>query len=352
MLTAGAGTSLIIEAFQYILKLGQADIDDLFCNVLGAMLGYCLCMLFVCLAEKRFKIAGVYIILPVLFAVVLASVFLIYHFQPYGNLADAPIYAANTKGTQWVQECSLSDKPVPSGVYWTEPFTKEGSDAFAEEFLGRQGAEIRFGTPDVNYYDSCAFYSDHQTYALWVYYNDRSYKYTDYRVDSELRYSDKGGTISENELRTALEKLGIEIPDAAEFITVDEEKGEYVFKAESVIEDNVLIDGELTCRVAEGGILYEVDNTLSVSTVYGDATVISPQEAYEWLCSGRFSWRDVLMFNYKPPQQVRVIDCKPEYRTDSKGFRQPVYTFTLSDENDMELRGGEGWTTFVPALAG
>ena len=352
ILIAGAGTSLMIETFQYIFSMGQADVDDLICNVLGAMLGYCLSMLFASLVEKRWKIAGGYIVLPVLSAVILAGVFLIYHFQPYGNLADAPIYAANTKKTEWIQEYSLTDDPVSPGVYWTEPFTTEGSDAFAVEFIERQGAEIRFGTPDVIYYDGSAFYSDHSSYALWVYYNDRSYEYTDYRVDDELRYSNKGGTIREDELRTALEKLGIEIPDAAEFIAVDEEKGEYAFRADCVIEDGVLTDGELTCWVAEGGILYEVDNTLSVSTLYGSATAISPQEAYECLCAGRFSWRDVPMFNYQPPQQVRVIDCRLEYITDSKGFRQPVYSFTLSDENDLELRGGACWTTFVPALAG
>ena len=33
-----------------------------------------------------------------------------------------------------------------------------------------------------------------------------------------------------------------------------------------------------------------------------------------------------------PPQQVRAINCKLEYMTDSKGFCQPVYVFTLSDD--------------------
>ena len=352
MLAAGAGTSLVIEVLQYILGRGQADVDDLICNTLGAMLGYCLCMLFVSLARKRWKLSVAYVVLPILSAAALAGVFLAYHFQPYGNLADAPIYAANTKGVAWVRECALSDAPGPSGVYWAQPFTVEGCDAFAAEFLGRLGAEIQFGTADVQYYDSSAFYSDHRSYALWVQYNDRSYSYTDYRVDSELRYGDKGGPITEDELRTALEKLGIEIPDAAAFITVDEEKGIYTFRSEAVVEDGVLTDGELNCRVAEGGILYEVDNTLSVSTLQGNAPVISPQEAYARLCAGHFSWRDVPMFNYLSPTEVRVTDCKLEYMTDSKGFRQPVYFFTLSDENDMALRGGAGWTTFVPALAG
>ena len=113
----------------------------------------------------------------------------------------------------------------------------------------------------------------------------------------------------------------------------------------------MLTDGELTCRVAEDGILFEVDNALSVSTLYGDAAVISSQKAYDRLCTGRFSWRDVPMFDALSPKRVRVLACKLEYRTDSKGFRQPVYSFTLSDDRDAE-RGGRGWSTFVPALSG
>lgn len=352
ILAAGGGASLVIEAFQYIFGRGQADVDDLLCNTLGAMLGYCLCMFVISLAGKRRKLACAYAALPALSAAALAGIFLAYHFQPYGNLADAPIYAANTRDVEWLQECPLSDDPGPSGVYWAEPFTRESCDAFAVEFLGRQGAEIQFGTPDVDYYDNTAAYSDHRTYSLWVNYNDRSYRYTDFRVDSGLRYSDQGGTVTEEELRATLDALGVDIPDATRFITVDEEKGKYAFRAESVVEDGVLINGELTCYVAEGGILYEVDSRVSTSTIRGNAAVISPQEAYDRLRAGRFSWRDVPMFNYLSPKQVRVTGCKLEYLTDSKGFRQPVYTFTLSDEHDAELRGGGGWTTFVPALAG
>ena len=109
--------------------------DDLPCNTLGAMLGYCLIVFFLSLKGKRWKCAGAYAALPVLSIAALAVVFLAYHFQPYGNLADAPIYAANTKDVEWVRECELSDAPGPSGVYWAEPFTKESCDAFAVEFI-------------------------------------------------------------------------------------------------------------------------------------------------------------------------------------------------------------------------
>jgi len=351
MLAVGAGISLVIEGLQHILSRGQADVDDLICNTLGAMLGYCLVMHFLSLKRKRWKCAGAYAALPVLSIAALAGVFLAYHFQPYGNLADAPIYAANTKGVEWVQECALSDEPGPSGVYWAEPFTKESCDAFAAEFLGQLGVEINFESPDVDvsYYDNIAAYTDHSTYSLWVNYKDRSYHYTDDRVDRDLCHIEKDGT-SESELRSALEKLGIDVPGAAQFIVVNREKGEYAFRAESVVEDGVLTDGELTCRVAEDGILFRVDNALSVSTLQGDAAVISPEEAYGRLCAGRFSWRDVPMFDELSPKRVRVTACDLQYLTDSKGFRQPVYMFTLSDNQDTE-RGGSGWSTFVPALA-
>ncbi len=47
-----AGTPLVIDVLQYILCRVQADVDDLLCNSLGAMLGYCLSLLFVSLAKK------------------------------------------------------------------------------------------------------------------------------------------------------------------------------------------------------------------------------------------------------------------------------------------------------------
>jgi glycopeptide antibiotics resistance protein len=353
MLAAGAGISLVIEGFQHFLNRGQADVDDLICNTLGAMLGYCLVMLFLSLKRKRWKCAGAYAALPVLSIAALAGVFLAYHFQPYGNLTDAPIYAANTKGVEWVQECALSEEPGPSGVYWAEPFTKESCDAFAAEFLGQLGVEIDFESPDVDvfYYDNIAGYTDHATYDLLVSYKNRTYEYIDYRVDSDLRYSGKGGAITEDKLRAALGTLGIDVPDTAQFVTVDEERGKYAFRVECVVEDGVLTTGELTCQIAEGGILYGVDNALSVSTFHGDTAVISPLEAYHRLCTGRFSWRDVPMFDALSPERVRVTACNLEYLTDSKGFRQPVYSFTLSDDRDAE-RGGSGWSTFVPALSG
>lgn len=350
-LPAGAGASLIIEALQYLLGSGQADVDDLICNTLGAMLGWCLCMLAVCLLKKERRRAGAYAILPILSVLALFGVWLAYALQPYGNLEYAPIYPADVSGVEWVRECALSEESGSSGVYWSEPFTRERADAFAVEFLGRQGTEISFDDPDVSYYDNLAVYSDHHTYSLWVNYTDRSYRYADYRVDSSVRYRDTGGTITEGALRTALEALGIDVPGAAQFSAEDETRGVYAFRVECAVENDTLTTGELTCRVTEDGTLYEVMNSLSVSTLRGEAAVISPAEAYRRLYAGRFSWRDVPAFNSRKPAQARVTGCMLEYMADSKGFWQPVYTFTIMDDAEAGT-ADTGWSTFVPALGG
>lgn len=318
---------------------------------LGAMLGWCLCMLAVCLLKKERRRAGAYAILPILSVLALFGVWLAYALQPYGNLEYAPIYPADVSGVEWVQECALSEEPGPSGVYWSEPFTRESCDAFAVEFLGRQGVEISFDDPDVSYYDNLAVYSDHHTYSLWVNYTDRSYRYADHRVDSSLRYRDTGRTITESALRAALEALGIDVPDAALFSAEDETRGVYAFRAECAVENDTLTTGELTCRITEDVTLYEVTNSLSVSTLRGEAAVISPAEAYRRLCAGRFSWRDVPAFNSRKPTQAWVTGCTLEYMADSKGFWQPVYTFTITDNAEAGTADA-GWSTFVPALGG
>lgn len=333
-LAAGAGSSLVIETLQYLLQRGSADVDDLFCNTLGAMLGYCLCMVVVSLAEKKWKIAGACAVLPVLSAAALAGVFVVYQLQPYGNLADAPCFAADTRNVEWVIECELSGEPGPAGVYWAEPFTKESCDEFALAFARREGVDITDPFFDIDYYDNTAYYSDHRTFCIIVDYNDRSYNYSNYRVE----FGTPAGELAEPELRAALEDLGIGVPENAEYIS--EGEGCYAFRANRIEADGTLTDGELRCWVTESGVIARVENELSVSTRHGDAAVISQQEACDRLRRGLFSYG--AWFEYYAPETVRVTSCRLQYIIDSKGFRQPVYVFELAELGSV----------FVPALAG
>ena len=139
------------------------------------------------------------------------------------------------------------------------------------------------------------------------------------------------------------------VPAAAQFF--DEGKGKYTLRAADEKEDGVFYDGALECRIAKGGALYEVNSTMTAVTLHGDAPVISEREAYDRLRAGRFDSRNTYSFSQLASAEVHVVACDLEYLTDSKGYRQPVYYFTLSDDQDGELRGGRPWQVFVPALA-
>lgn len=87
-LGAGFGVSLLIELAQLLTARGMCDVDDLFTNTLGAMLGWCAAMLVLALHQKS-RTWPRYCALPAAFALALSAIFISYAAQPYGNLRDA-----------------------------------------------------------------------------------------------------------------------------------------------------------------------------------------------------------------------------------------------------------------------
>ena len=84
-LGAGFGVSLLIELSQFFTGRGMCDVDDLFTNTLGAMLGWCAAMFVLALRQKN-RTWPRYCALPAAFALALSAIFISYAAQPYGNL--------------------------------------------------------------------------------------------------------------------------------------------------------------------------------------------------------------------------------------------------------------------------
>ena len=92
-----------------------------------------------------------------------------------------------------------------------------------------------------------------------------------------------------------------------------------------------VVDGTLRCRYAEDGTIREVQNNLLSYTYHDNVAVISPEEAFERLCDGKFN--DGGFFEVERPNDVTVLSCKLSYKIDTKGFYQPVYLFELSSSD-------------------
>ncbi len=348
-LAAGLGLSLAVEAVQYVGALGMADVDDLFCNTLGTMVGWCLCMTALYLVDKKPALAGACAALPVLAAAVLGGTFAAYYLQPYGNLADAPVFDANLSGAAWILDCELPQAGETAGVYYClGAYDRAACDAFAYGFAQRLGVDTESRPPeyyfDADYYDGTSMYSNHADFFLKVELADRSYEYDSYYGAHQL--SDGTGAVygelSEAELREKLTAFDIDVPDHVTFGY--EGDGWHKFEAAGDVKGDTLTTGILRCRVNGAGEIVEIENSLAVCGLAKQEAVLTPEEAYRRLQKGRCSDSEYLEYWAREyaRNKIRVTACALEYRADTKGFYQPVYAFGIEDLGFDSV--------FVPAL--
>lgn len=335
-LAAGFGVSLAIEVLQYVLQRGTLDVDDLFANTLGCLLGYCLVMALRKLPGRDGgprKGSFAYLAAPLVFAAALGGIFAAYALQPYGNLEEAPSYTGDLSGIRWEVECPLEETAAQAAVYRIGSMDLQACHAFGEAFAERAG--ITF--PDVYEYDNLTVFANHATGDfLDVDHRDGSYTYRSGAASGDAETAE----VDEQTLRGLLASLGISVPDEAVFTVAGE--GVHTFTMDLATDGGQVWDGTLECRCLEGPVLAEVENRLVQLELCGEEPALSPKEAYEQMARGAFA--SVGAYEHYRPDLVSVTRCSLDYRVDSKGFYQPVYVFTTA------VDGQEFGRVVIPAL--
>lgn len=339
-LAAGFGASMVIELTQLVTKRGAFDVDDLFNNTLGTMLGFCLVMIMIMLIrreKKQFPRIMAYAALPMAVTVCLAGTAIAYSAQELGNLADACTYTVNMNNTDVNLACKLDDSITTMTIYQAETFDIQSCDEYGYAFFDRLGVV----PDDVAHYNEEAFFMRHSSpaYSLWVNYLGRTFSYTDF--DTETANS---AETDRTNLIALLSEFGITIPDAAE-LTYDGD-GRYIFSVSQYIDDSTILNGTITCQYYDDDTLKSIDNNLIAATYYREGTIITQSEAYNRLCTGQFMGN---YFEYVSPSEMTITGVSLDYEVDSKGFYQPVYIFTVklySANDDVDT-----CTITIPALA-
>ncbi len=337
---AGFGVSLAIELVQLALARGVCDVDDLFANTLGGAVGYFLAMALLSLRlpkDTRWKRVLGNLCLFLAPCLAIGGIFVGYSLQEFGNLPDAPAYTNNTNGVRWELCCELPEASAEQPVFQTQTRSIADCDAFAQTFKKIIGTEY----DTVQYYQEAAYYMDYSgddngAHFLHVFYLDLGYEYSLILHDTPAWAETDRET-----LEAALEKFPLLLPDYAVFAA--EGDGWHRFTVEQHVADGRMVDGTLRCRYAQDGTVRNIENRLLAYTYYRDVPVISPEEAYQRLCGGKFY--DGGYFERRGPAAVRITACSLEYRVDTKGFYQPVYVF------DVILDGEDnGYGIVIPAM--
>ncbi len=334
--------TVLIEVSQLILKRGMFELDDLLDNTVGTMIGYGLYVLLMYMLhrfQKKWKFDKplyqvLLLQLPLLITCsVFAFIFLSYQNQELGNVSEQYIipYDSNKLQVSTKETYSTQSEVLP--VYVVPSLTKEETAYFAESLFGMLGTSLDETRND--FYENVAVLYAKEHYILWMDYIGETYELTDFTTLFPEQELSPVLNASQETVRDALAKYSVEIPEEADFEELG--NGKYQFTVQQLVQGDLMIDGFVSCEYFENGCFSRIDYSLLSCEIYKNFSTLSEQEAYDMICEGKF--RE----NGSNELVIEVGECQIVYVTDSKGFYQPVYSFSC-------LINGEESLIQIPAL--
>lgn len=321
--------TLSIESFQLITGYGIFEIDDLFNNLLGAIIGYGIIMGFITLKRKGLKRAFFYFSPLLLVLISFGSMFTYYYIKEFGNLSIVPIHRTNMTQATTTIDVQLNDNRITVPVYKAPSYTKDAADEYVIDFFKKMNLDT-LNMEVISYQNESIYWiGDERSHNISFRFLDGSYDYTDFSSfdeDKELK------DVDEETLKENLTKFGIDILQDSHFQKVD--TGIYQWTVDKKAIENQLIDGSLTVNYYSDDTVKRIDNQLITYDKVRDIQIKSEQEAYKEILDGKFQHYS----ENKMIETLHIYKVEVSYYLDSKGYYQPVYAFySTVDGMDMTI---------------
>lgn len=364
----GLAVTLIIEIVQYVTNMGIFEIDDVFNNTLGVLIGYCVFMIFNNLIKKENrKYIAVYV-LPFVFVIgTFISFNVIYQKQELGNLPFDYTYKINLKDAKTECNVELSKESNLQNIYYTKILTKEETRDIAQKLFEKNGTSLNLNMLDSNEEgDTAIYYSKDHKQSVWIDYKGGKYRYStgsqsnlmvelsknqnnaeiekksaEGQAGEELEASTSNAITQEidtttikiqgarrEEIEEALKNIGIEVPDNAKF---EENSGTYTFTADMITNDNTVIDGEISCSYYIDKTIDDISNNLVIYEKVKEQAIICEEEAYKQILEGKFKYSSLKLGNI---ENLIIENVTLDYVIDTKGYYVPVYVFEAKINNE------------------
>ncbi|ADU32449.1 VanZ family protein [Evansella cellulosilytica] len=318
--------TISIESIQLVTAYGNFVLDDLFNNLLGAIIGYGIIIGLITLKSKGIIHSVKYFTPLFLVVISFVSIFTYYHFKEFGNLSIVPLYKANMSEAKITVDKDLNDNGTEVSIYKAPSYTKTAADEFVVDFFEKKNVDS--SNMDVIYYQHEGVYwiREGSSHNIWFNFLDGSYSYSDFSYfDEDIELKD----VDEEILLENLIQLGIHIPQDASFQKND--TGSYEWIVDKKLIENQLIDGNLGVSYYNDDTVKVIDNQLITYEKVRDVQIKSEQEAYKEILEGNFQHYS----ENKMIESIHIHRVELTYRLDSKGYYQPVYAF-YSTVNGIE----------------
>lgn len=249
--------TLSIESVQLITGYGNFVVDDLFNNLLGAIVGYGIVMGFITIKERAIKQSVSYFSPLLLVIILFGGMYGYYHLKEFGNLSIVPAHKVDMRQATVTSDVKFDDSSATVPIYQAPSYTKRAADKFAKDLFDNIQADVS-DMDDLSYADE-GVYRTHGdgSYDLWVRFLDGSYRFTDFSIlDEGIELKDT----NEDTLKENISIFDINIPQEAKFQRVD--TGVYEWKVDKKVRGNQLIDGFLTVNYYNDHTVKEIENRL------------------------------------------------------------------------------------------
>ena len=324
--------TLMIECLQYLTGFGIFDIDDIFNNILGTVVGYSIKMSIAeILSKQKNNMLNVFMYLFPTLVILTAfiGIFTYYNLREFGNLSSAYSYRVNMRNAEIFTCLEFSGDRYEVPIYKAPTYNSETAKKFAIDFFKKLNINLdSFET--IDYSDTSIYWiRGEPSYNIWVNYLDGSYRYEEFQsLDKEVKEMD----VNKDIIIRKLEQYSIDVPSNAVFSSSD--TGNFELTVDMKIKDDLLVDGILSCTYYSDGKIRYISNNLVTYKKVKDIEIISEMEAYEKLITGKFK----LSNSSNNINTIYITKVILDYMIDSKGFLQPVYLFhTLINDEETTI---------------
>ncbi|WP_455538005.1 VanZ family protein [Terrisporobacter sp.] len=277
--------TVFIEVFQLITHRGVFELDDLFHNTIGSMIGYFIVKVFLEFKEnKKVRISTIIkaFAIPSIYIILFVGAIVVYNNKEFGNLNINPFEHTDVSNVEISSNIAFSDNDDKASVFYNINSNNRKKALDIIKILntdfnipelkksGMDGDNIQyiFDTTSDSMYSMTYFYKD----GTWSLNNN-------YNVDNmeNSRLNDK----KVQELEKLLKKSGL-IPDITKLHY--DENNSLRWDAKKIdIKDTKkdFIDGMIMITNSPSGDLQSLYNGIKDNKYIRDIEIISPKEAFE-----------------------------------------------------------------------
>lgn len=330
-LLVSLGITLGIECIQLVTNMGIFELDDIFHNTLGGVIGFFLISgILDCIEHKKFVLKSVLkaIAIPMTICIIFLIALTIYSTKELGNMPILPAEKQNMKGITVNLETDLSEKASSVALYKNKCANniengKRIADILINEYqLTREGKIYIDGINRLfEFKDSTG-----QKYMLTYVLPDGTWTFTNLSNPEERKVSSSDEKYQKQSLEKWMKKNNI-LPNNVKYSLQEKKYLRWDVKTPNSIKTYSKNFGEGLIMVtpSEKNIPSSIFYSIIENTYIKNIDIISPKQAYEKIKNGDF---DVYPgFNKGDTLNIKSVDISYVY--DTKGYYQPVYQFKV-----------------------